>query len=61
MKSVKSKNKFNNDKNFNVEFVKAKKKPESPTKSKISIKSKKVWDDLIEDEDDTSNYKIKGM
>ena len=60
MKSVKSKKKFNNEKLDDSEFLKAKKKQESPTKAKVSIKSKKVWEDL-EDDDNDIKYRIKGM
>jgi hypothetical protein len=60
MKSVKFKTKFNTGKVEDSEFIKAKKKAESPTKAKVSLKSKKVWEDIYEDVD-LFKYRIKGL
>jgi hypothetical protein len=58
MKSDKSKSKVNQDK-FS-ELVKSKKKLDPVKKDKVSIKSSKFWEEIDED-DDITKYKIKGM
>lgn len=58
MKSVKSKNKVVEKSRTNFESFQPKKKMEVDKKPKVSVKSRKFWDDI---DDDSPAYRIKGM
>ncbi|MCB0648930.1 MAG: hypothetical protein KDC49_19810 [Saprospiraceae bacterium] len=58
MKSDKSKKKIAPKGQLEFENLKPKKKMSIDKKPKVSFKSPKFWDEL---DDDTSNYKIRGM
>ncbi|HMP28780.1 MAG TPA: hypothetical protein PKD85_04220 [Saprospiraceae bacterium] len=60
MKSLKFKKKPEVKKIQDIEFIKPKKKSESPTKAKVSLKSRKIWEDILDD-DESLGYRIKGM